>query len=232
MATAVTTVDHLSTRYSKHPVIRSLLQLIPWWASADVLLQHRAEEIRLDRMRTFFDELADGKHRLTEEIILSEDFLHCYFCTLRAALNTRHREKIRLLARLLDKSISEEIGTTTDEYEELLSVLDAISLREFAVLRDLMNLEREHPLDQEGNALQNAWHYWSKFMNDSIGKHGISREAFNAFMAKLERTGLYLRITGSFLNYCGDIGRTTPLFERLIQFVSDNEVKGGSDQRS
>jgi len=42
-------------------------------------------------------------------------------------------------------------------------------------------------------------------------------------MAKMERTGLYLRITGNYLDYLGDIGRTTPLFARLLQFVSDKE---------
>ena len=39
------------------------------------------------------------------------------------------------------------------------------------------------------------------------------------FLAKVERTGLYLRITGAFMNYTGNIGKTTSLFQRLLEFV-------------
>ena len=84
----LTVIGKLAEYYNNKPTIRSLLQIVPGWGSADTLLQERANEIRSERMRTFFDELAAGKQELTDNLINSEDFLHSYFCTLKAALNT------------------------------------------------------------------------------------------------------------------------------------------------
>ena len=50
---------------------------------------------------------------------------------------------------------------------------------------------------------------------------GVPDESFNALMAKLERTGLYLKITGNYLDYSGDIGTTTPLLARVIALVNE-----------
>lgn len=218
-------VGVLAERYSKKPAIRSLLHLIPGWGAADTLLQYRADEIRKDRARTFFDELSEGKHEITDELIEKEDFLHSYFATLRAILNTRQREKIRLFARLLNSSLAPTFGPTTDEYEEFLSVLEATTLREFAVLRDLRTYELKHVRTAEENELQNAWKFWDQFKSSSVRTYGIPDEAFPAFMAKLEWTGLYLRITGGYMDYGGDIGRTTPLFARLLELVSDSRAQ-------
>lgn len=214
-------VGELSKFYSDKPVIRSLLQLIPGWGTADTLLQQRANEIRADRMHVFFDELANGKHELTEELIKSEDFLHCYFCTLRAVLNTRQREKIIMMARLLGSSLANLINTSTDEYEELLTILDVVSLREFNALLILFNFEQSNPKQEEQNELQNVNSYWESFKSQVISSLGISENTFPAFMAKMERTGLYLRFTGGFFDYSGDKGRTTALFSRLLQFIKE-----------
>ena len=221
----VSIVGQLANRYAGHPEVRALLQLVPGWGAADTLLQRRADEIRSDRMMTFFDALASGELELTDELIQTEDFLHCYFSTLRAALNTRQRKKIQLLASLLSSSLKPETNTGTDEFEELLAVLEAISFREFAVLCDLHRRELRYPRKEGQNDLQVALQYWTDFKNDSVQKISIPEEAFNAFMAKLERTGLYLRITAGFWDYEGDVGRTTPLFARLLEFVTKDEVQ-------
>jgi len=212
-------VGKLASRYSSKPTIRSLMQLIPFWGVADTLLQHRADEIRIDRIRTFFDELANGTQDLNETQIQSEDFLHCFFCTLRAAQNTRQRDKIRLLARLLNSALTPELDFSTDEYEELLAILDSITLREFGVLCDLRKFEISTSQPGEESDLHRANRHWKKFRIDTIQKYGIQGGEFNAFMAKLERTGLYLRITGGFFDYEGDVGMTTPLLMRLLEFV-------------
>jgi len=221
-------VGELSNYYSDKPVIRSLLQLVPGWSSADTLLQQRASEIRSERMRAFFNELAAGKHELTEELIKTDDFLHCFFCTLRAALNTRQVEKIKMMARLLDSSLSPDIDTSTDEYEELLSILDSISLREFNALIILFRLEQSNP-QKEGHAQraergsQEEWShvksYWDTFRSKVISSLNVPENSFRDFMAKMERTGLYFRIFGGPVGYTGNYGRTTSLFTRLIQFI-------------
>lgn len=220
-------IGHLSVQYSNRPAIRSLLSIVPGWSSADTLLQKRADEIKADRLKAFFEELAQGKHELTDELIQTENFLHSYFCTLRAALNSRQREKIRHFARLLNSSFDPTLQVTSDEHEDLLSILEEITLREFAILNDLMNREIAHPKKEGENDLQHARRYWDDFKTATIQTYGVPAESFNAFMARLERTGLYLRITGMYLDYLGDVGTTSPLLARLVQLVN-----GASSQPS
>lgn len=212
-------VSKMSASYSDKPYIQALLQIVPGWSSADTLLQKRAEEIKIERMQTFFNELANGQHELTEELIKSEDFLHCFFCTIKAALNTRHRDKIHMLGCLLNSSVSPSINSNTDEYEELLAVLDAISLREFNALCFLFQLEQANPQQKDENDLQRISKYWKEFQSNLIENLKIPENSLSAFMAKIERTGLYLRLTGGFWDYEGDLGKTTPLFERLLEFI-------------
>jgi len=214
-------IGKLSVQYSTRPTIKALLKLVPGWSSADTLLQKRADEIKSDRLKVFFDELAQGKRDLTDELIQSDSFLHAYFCTLRAAMNSRQHEKIQNFARLLDSSLDPTLHVSDDEHEELLALLEEISLREFAILRDLRSRELSHPRQEGENALQHAWRYWKDFKMATVETYGVPDESFNAFMARLERTGLYLRITGNYLDYSGDIGTTTPLLARVITLVSE-----------
>lgn len=221
MAESPNMIGKLSVQYANRPAIKALLKLVPGWSSADTLLQKRADEIKSDRLKIFFDELAQGKRELTEELIQSDSFLHGYFCTLRAAMNCRQHEKIQNFARLLDSSLDPALQVSEDEHEELLTLLEEITLREFAILSDLRNRELAHPRQDGENALQHAWRYWADFRKTTVETYGVPEESFNAFMARLERTGLYLRITGNYLDYSGDIGTTTPLLARVIALVSE-----------
>ena len=222
MDNKLSVVGKLSEYYSENPIVRSLLQLVPGWGSADTLLQERANQIRSERLKALFNELAEGKHELTEELIQSEDFLHGYFCTLRAVINTRHKEKIRLFARLLRNSVSGDAGYNPDEYDELVSILYLLSLREFKALLLLHNLEAQYPRKSDENDLQNTLTYWKEFQYEITKSFGIPMKYFAAFMAKIERTGLYLRITGNYYDYNGDVGRTTDLFTRLLEYVQES----------
>ena len=213
-------IGQLAIQYSNRPAIKALLKLIPGGSSADTLLQKRADEIKGDRVKVFFEELAQGKRELTDDLIQTEDFLHSYFCTLRAALNCRQREMIKNFARLLDSSLDPMLQVSSDEHEELLTILEEITVREFAILSDLRNRELAHSWKEGENALQHALRYWGEFKTTIVEAYDVPAESFNAFMARLERTGLYLRITGNYLDYSGDIGTTTPLLARLILLVS------------
>lgn len=48
-------------------------------SAIDVTLSGFIDKIRKNRIETFFDELESGHIALTEELIRSEPFLHCYF---------------------------------------------------------------------------------------------------------------------------------------------------------
>ena len=100
----------LLERYDGNRVIRGLIQLVPlgFGGAADVSLVLTLEKIREERTREFFDELGKGNIIVDSSLLESEDFLHCYFATVKYALNSRRREKIKMFARLLKSSVTGE----------------------------------------------------------------------------------------------------------------------------
>ena len=211
-------IFELAKRYEKNPVVRALVQLIPFGVggAADVALTTIIDNIREDRARTFFDELAARDFPLIEKEIQSEDFLHAYFATCKAALNTRRREKIRLFAQLLN-SYAFKV-TEFEEFEEHLSILDGLSYREFRILVTLKKYEEANPPKPEGeNELQRADRFWDDFLSDCEAKLKIPNDEINGVLNRLNRTGLYQTIVGTYLNYTGDRGRLTSNFYRFIE---------------
>ena len=101
----INSIGTISEKYASHPVIRALLQLLPWWGPTDTLLQHRAAEVQSLKLHAFFDELAQGEKELTDDVVRSHQFLHCYFSTLSAALHSRRKEKVEMFARLCPKRL-------------------------------------------------------------------------------------------------------------------------------
>lgn len=217
------TIEQLANRYQASPVIRALAQVTPISSAVDAALVAKLENIHKDKLREFFDELKKGDIPLTPEIIESEDFLHCYFSTVRAALNTRRREKIRYFARLLTSSISLSEISTIDEYEEWLSILDEISYRELGILAVLSRYEKEYSYPARGDALQQANRFWDRFSSEVCSRFSIPNVELNGSLTRLSRTGLYETIIGTYLGYTGGRGKLTPLYAKLEKLIRPEE---------
>jgi hypothetical protein len=215
-----TIVGSLAVHYSKQPGIRALLKLIPAWSSADGLLQTRADQIKHQRLRDFFDALATGHTQITEELIQSDDFLHCYFKTTQAVINTRRKEKIELFARMLGAALDAKILTGLDQYEELLDVLDSMSFREFGVLRMLKDYETSYATKDFNNDVVRIQAYWPEFLSNACKSFEIEEAEIDAFMERLQRTGLYTRNTSAFWDSDPRIGKTTCQFAKLCELVA------------
>ncbi len=215
-------VGALATRYAKHPGIRALLKLLPGGGSADGLLQARADQIRQERLRYFFDELASGHVEITSELIQSNDFLHCYFKTAAAAVNSRRREKAELFARMLCASLKSGLFSGLDQYEELVDALDSMTLREFGVLKLLKEFESEYALRQFETGVARIQAYWKEFQERACALFEIEPSEIDPFLERLQRTGLYTRNTDAFWDSDPRIGKTTRQFEKLCLMVQEN----------
>jgi len=215
-------IGSFADRYQDSPTIRALLNLIPGWGMADTFLETRANEIKEERIRTFFDELAQGKHELSDELTQSEDFLHCFFITTRAALNTRRREKIRIFARLLNATQAPENEGNIDEYDEYVNILDNMSYREIRVLTILDKYESQYPV-VAGNEqkLDEIIPFWEQFEQELIRILNLPPEEVDSVLIRLVRTGCYEIFTGRFFDYTGGKGRLTPLYKRLKRLIAD-----------
>lgn len=215
-------VDRLIVRYGDSTIIRSLVQLVPFGigSAADVALTRRLQAIREDRAREFFDRLGDEDLQLDEALIDSEDFLHCFFATTNAALNTRRREKIRLFANLLKSAFANETPRDTDEYEELLGILDELTFNEWRALL-LLDEYSQEPRRASENRLQWSTKFWKPYIDDLEQQLGLPSEEITPFLNRIARTGLYDQIVGTYLDYGGGIGYLTPRFYRFKGFVEN-----------
>ncbi|WP_407310023.1 hypothetical protein [Desulfosporosinus sp. SB140] len=215
------TLEKLASSYERTPVIRGLIQLIPFGIGSgiDVALVTTIQNIRADRVKTFFDQLEANDAVLNPELLKSEDFLHCYFATVNAALNTKRREKIRMFAKLLSSAVSTSLFNNSDEYEEYLSILDELTFRELVILNILHRHEDATPLIQNENDLQRANRFWEKFIEEIETELRIPRNEINSLLTRLNRTGCYETFTGSYLSYTGGRGKLTPLYFRLESLV-------------
>jgi len=212
----------LAERYKRNPVITALVKLlvsnVPFGVGSalEKALTTTIANIRAERLYFFFDELASRKAPLTDDEIKSEDFLHAFFATSKAALNTRQKDKIRLFARLLQNYASnlEEF----DEFEEQLSILDDLSYREFQVLLVLKHYEESYPsTEEDDNRLQRAERFWDQFQAECETELNITSHELNGLLTRLNRTGLYQTFVGGYLSYEGDRGHLTPNFYKFIE---------------
>lgn len=173
------------------------MSLVPGGGTVHELLQARGIEIAKERTRCFFEELGAGTIALTEELIASEDFLHCYFKTLKAAQHTRQKEKVQLLAKLLCGAIS-STAPDFDQYEEFLDTLDQMSLREITALQLLRRHEVASKTSVWKTEASQISSYWQTFKEEVCDELGLEAEEFDPFVARLVRTGFYRENNESF----------------------------------
>lgn len=212
----------MESRYAESP-IRGFLQLTPLTAAFDTALMIQADKVAKERARTFFEELAKGKIELTRELIEGEDFLHCFFGSLRAAVRSRKREKIRIFARLLRSTLEAQSLSRTDEFEDYLAILDDLSVREIAVLVTLEKYQTEFPPSDVREAPQKADAFWPKFKTESVAIYGSPEKEVDALIARLERTGLYLVFEGLYGGNPNRLGWLTPAYFRLKELIQDEQ---------
>lgn len=217
------TYFELLDEYIHRPLIRTLLQIAcPYLGTLiDLSLTDKYSQMIAARLRHFFDELEAGEVDLTNDLIESNEFLHCYMSTVRTVTRTYQKKKISLFARLLNSSAGTRSDTqnAVDEYEEYLSIIDALSEREWHLLNIIYLAELSVQREQNETPLQHAKKYWAEMIQTIEAKGLSSKDELPAFLARLNRTGCYITITGSFLSYGGDVGHTTATYKKLRQLV-------------
>jgi len=225
-------VGRLSKYYSKKPVFKALLKLVPGGSSLDTLLSHRGQEIKEERTKAFFDELDKGNIELTEEIIDSEDFIHCFIITLKAAQESRQREKIRIFARLLKFSIKPECFSDINEFEETVKIIEELSYREILILRLLEDFEKnnpdhpikqipETPIKEDLTPLNIAIKYWDTFIKQVQIDFNIPEDEVPNILNRLTRSGLYGIISNMWKGKYRNQGYLTAIYYNLKNVIQD-----------
>ncbi len=163
---------------------------------------------------------------LTKELIENEDFIHHCLVTMRAVARTKRKEKIAIMAIALTNSLKPEYAE--DRFEELFSVVDDITLREFRALNLLAKYELSFPKLQDKNALQRATQFWADFTNDLRSEFGIEEDGCRDFLKRIERTGCYAEISGSYHDYSGGIGYLTSTYFEIENLCKTTRSKSNA----
>ncbi|BBE50282.1 hypothetical protein OYT1_ch0715 [Ferriphaselus amnicola] len=215
--------ENLAQRYERQAVLRALVQLIPFnmGSAIDTAVLTRLQTVRAERAREFFDELAKNESRLTPELLESNEFLHCFYTTSEAALRTSQFEKIRMFARLLSESMQQGMFSDIDEYEELLGILIDLSNRELTVLILVNRYETAYPKIDGENELQRANRYWDSLVLELSRTLSVPSEEVDSILLRLNRSGCYETFTGTYWDYTGGKGKTTPLYRRIKSIALD-----------
>jgi hypothetical protein len=226
--------------YANVPVMRAIIKttisvlatVLPAAGELDALdealLAHVAR-MRQNRTRIFYDELAHGAHKLTEELIQTDDFLHAYFSVLRASINTKREEKIRLFARLLLGAVTaNQLGD--DRFEEFVEILDDLSVRELEILYIVKRFEDAYPLQEVAlsrnpsepeTELQFISRFWPELEATLEDEVNILPEELPAILTRLQRTGLYQTFAGLYLDYRPGEGKVTALFTEFAHWLQE-----------
>ena len=227
----MTAIQSMLEKYEGNRVIRGLIQLIPFGmgSSLDVILSKTLDKIQNERVTAFFDELAAGNVVVDEELLRSEDFLHCYFSTTKYALNSRRHEKIQMFARLLKSSLLDDGPKGVDEYEDFLKILDELSYRELKAL-SLLDEYSGRIREEEQNDLQWTNTFWDEFEKRLPIELSMPLDEVPNFLTRISRTGCYETFKGGYFDSEEGIGKLTPMYHRLKKFIIDYENKGYRDR--
>ncbi len=219
----ITPIRKLAEQYNDKPVVKALVQLItPYVDALNTLLMTHLQSFRDKRIITFFDELATLDIELNPELLVSEEFLHCCFATLKAAINTYQKERIRNYANLLAAYIIGGNFNDVDEFEEYLKILEELSLKEINILNTLEAHEAKHPLKEDENEGQRVNRFWASFTETLVNELEIPKEEIDARLMRLTRTGCYDLLRTYVV---GSKGKLTPTYFRLKQFLDADALE-------
>ena len=95
-----------------------------------------------------------------------------------------------MLADLLLGGICEDVLGEDDDYEEILAVLDSMSLREIRSLTLIEDTELTNPKRDDENDLTWARRHAPRIHGRLTGELGIAESETSSFVQRLSRTGL------------------------------------------
>lgn len=213
-------------RYNEADWLRFAIQKIPLIGpSLDLLLTSGHRRLAQQRARYLLAGLEADVQRIDGSkvdnvYVESEEFHDLLIAAIRNSIETRHREKIRLNARILAGAIRSD--QTRDEPELHLELIRDLSPQDLVVLREIVAQQRIPPDPTEDNLL--AWASrcgWDR-IHATVLKQGV-RDVPHV-LHRLQGAGCIKEITGGFFDYTGGTYLLTDAARRLVVWL---EARGG-----
>lgn len=209
--------------YESKPVLKALIQTLtykdlPVGAAGDTVLSTYVNNLKAEKLRTFFEQLDNGDIELTEDLIANHDFLHAYFATVDYVLSNRSKLKIKAFAEILKSLYRDDISI--DEFEDYAKIFDELTEREFIIL------SVKHEFEKHAASIQNDWNpaqrtssYWKDFKQEVKSKLNVDADELNAMLLRLQRTGCYMKHKGYWDESHEEEGDTTAILQTIINAI-------------
>lgn len=210
-------LEKIQIAYENDPTVKAIIKFSRLGEFFMPYISDRVNQIREERTKTFFDELLEGKVKLSEDVIKSEDFLHKFYITYKSAINTRRRKKIEFFARLLLSSLENNEHQDIDIFEDYVKILQDLSFREIEALVLLDSFYQNNRQKSPQNDLIWTKSFWDDFEKELQIRIKISGDSIGSFMSRLSRSGCYELFIGQFFDVDASkgMGRLTSTFHSL-----------------
>jgi hypothetical protein len=202
----------IAKSYNDNRSLRLMLQLLPYGGLVDKTLSSFYIREKERRLKVFFDELNKGNINLTDEEIQNDEFLHKYFITAKAVVNTRRDEKICYFAHLLQNYNSPMLNPDLDNYDDFLAILDELTFQEIKILLFMRKYFEEY---NRPRGLNNVGVY-RPLKADLATELNVSENEIISYFIRLERTGLVHLLQNNFqLKEVNDSINLSDTFKKL-----------------
>ena len=217
------TLIRLQEVYESKPILKVLIQAVtykdlPLGAAGDTIFSTSVNNLKAEKLHTFFEQLGNGDIELTEDSIANNDFLHAYFATIDYVLSNRSKLKIRAFAEILKSLYRDDINI--DEFEDYAKIFDELTEREFIILSVKHEFEKHAAsIKNEWNPAQRTSSYWKDFKQEVKSKLNVDADALNAMLLRLQRTGCYMKHKGYWDESHEEGGDTTAILQTIIDVI-------------
>lgn len=243
-----------SKTYSDNIVLRGLVNLIPAIGGVlDIIFCERLNQITAKQTEDFIEftkkefEKVD-ENKVNKEFINSDDYADLTVRCLSSSIRTRHKEKIKLFAKVLKSAATSE-NFDLNEFEEILPTFEQVSIRELTVLFHLetweFNLKNNYIKMLDYSEIRKSvvpgspgipvyFGFWDAFVDEVCNKCQLTKEDIEYLLQTSSQKGLF--VFGSYdvsqkKTYAARDsfqpkmnGKLTPLFTRMKKYIlSSNE---------
>lgn len=228
-------------KYQKNAPLRALVQaVLPGVGTfIDTTLINKRDELQRKRAKTFIDELDRQGHDITSEALNDDEYAHAVIVTVTAATHAARTEKIHKFANLLMNYRRIVIDNNVERYEELLRILDDLSMREYhllLLLHGTLQDSAQHLKDMQEDghsdidirtvrreylsAFGGAPPFWGEFLERADEK-GYPYGQVPDMLARIARTGMYQAATPAIGDYWSH-GTLTNDFYRFLEAIEQH----------
>lgn len=170
-------VKDIGNSYSDNTSLKAVVNLIPYVGGAlDEIFSHRSNSLKNKRLENFisntenvFQDIEENK--LNKSFLESDEFTDLVLRCIRLSIKTTSNDKAKIFSQIIKKSLTVK-AFNLEEFEEIESLLEQISYREFLYLQEL---------DTWIEKLDNDYFKMLKYANERAMVNGANFPKYNSF---------------------------------------------------